>query len=79
MAAVVRQKEADGFEVVTTFFAGQMDSDYAFDLEGKPPPSAEGAAGALCTGAPAPAAPGSGTATDAPAQAPYVCKQPSSS
>ena len=55
VAAVVRQKEADGFEVVTTYFAGHLNSDCAFDLEGKLHPSAEGDAGALCTGTPAPA------------------------
>ena len=46
VAAVVRQKEADGFEVVATYFDAQVDSDCAFDLEGKPAPSMEGGAGA---------------------------------
>lgn len=54
VASVVRQKEADGFEVVATYFAARLDSGCAFDLGGKPPPSAEGGAGALCTGTPAP-------------------------
>ena len=46
MASVVRQKEADGFEVVGTYFDAQLDSDCAFDPEGKPAPSMEGGAGA---------------------------------
>ena len=46
MAAVVRQKEADGFEVVATYFDAHLDGDCALDLEGKPAPSTEGGAGA---------------------------------
>ena len=53
VAAVVRQKEADGFEVVDTYFARHLDDKSEFDLEGKPP-SMEGGACALCTGTLAP-------------------------